>query len=171
MNVAPSNKATPRISIRHELHPGDIGYIIYLHGVLYAEEQGFDHTLDAYVAGPLAEFARAHTSRELIWIVECDGKIAGSIAIIDVSGSEAQLRWLLLDPGVRGFGLGRRLVEEAVEFSRSSGYSSVFLWTVDTLVPAATLYQSIGFKKTEEIRHELWGGVVTEVRYDLVLKK
>jgi N-acetylglutamate synthase-like GNAT family acetyltransferase len=170
MNKAPSDKATPHISIRHELHPGDIGYIIYLHGILYAKEQGFDHTLDAYVAGPIAEFAKAHSPRERIWIVECDGKIVGSIAVIEFSQSEAQLRWLLLDPGVRGFGLGRHLVEDAVEFSRASGYSSVFLWTTDALLPAAMLYQSAGFKKTQEVTHELWGGVVTEVRYDLILK-
>lgn len=171
MNEAPSNKAIPCIYIRHELHPGDIGYIIYLHGILYAEEQGFDHTLDAYVAGPLAEFAMAHSPRERIWIVECDGKIVGSAAIIEFSESAAQLRWLLLDPDVRGIGLGRRLVEEAVEFSRSAGYSSVFLWTVDALTPAAAIYQSVGFRKTEEMTHKLWGCMVTEVRYDLVLKR
>ena len=42
----------PSVSIRHHLLPGDIGYITYLHAILYAPEQGWDHTFDSYVANP-----------------------------------------------------------------------------------------------------------------------
>jgi len=159
-----------RISIRNDLQPGDLGYIAYLHGILYAPEQGWDHTFDAYVAMPLAVFAKSHSSRERIWIAEKGGKIVGSAAIVKFSEKEAQLRWLLLDPDVRGQGLGRRLVEEALDFCRRAEYSSVFLWTVNTLPVSAMLYRAMGFKETEELTHELWGSVVTEVRYELALK-
>ena len=162
-----SNSNRP-ISIRHDLRPGDIGYITYLHGILYAD-QGWDHTFDAYVAIPLAEFARSQSSRERIWIVEDGEKIVGSVAIVKFSDRAAQLRWLLLVPEVRGHGIGRKLVEEALHFCRDAGYSSVFLWTVNTLPIAAKLYRSVGFKPTEELTHELWGRTVTEVRYELLL--
>ena len=33
---------------------------------------------------------------------------------------------------------GRKLVEEALDFCRDAGYSSVFLWTVNTLPIAAS---------------------------------
>jgi len=89
---------------------------------------------------------------------------------VKFSEKEAQLRWLLLHPEVRGRGLGRRLVEDALDFCRDVGYSSVFLWTVNTLPIAAQLYQSVGFKQTDELTHELWGSTVTEVRYELALK-
>ena len=157
-----------RISIRHDLRPGDVGYITYLHGILYAD-QGWDHTFDAYVAIPLAEFARSHSSRERIWIVEDGERIVGSVAIVKFSERAAQLRWLLLVPEVRGRGIGRKLVEEALDFCRDAGYSSVFLWTVNTLPIAAKLYQSVGFRQTEELTHELWGSMVTEVKYELLL--
>ena len=170
MDTLPSNKPNSSISIRHELHPGDVGYITYLHGTIYAEEQGWDHTFDAYVAIPLAEFSKLHSHHERIWIVEKEGKIVGSAAIVKFSESEAQLRWLLLDRGVRGIGLGRQLVEEAVKFSSDAGYSDVFLWTVKALTAATKLYESFGFRKTQEKTHKIWGGLVTEVRYDLKLK-
>ena len=158
------------ISIRNDLRPGDVGYITYMHGILYAPEQGWDHTFDAYVAVPLAVFSKSHSSRENIWIAEKEERIVGSIAIVKFSDEKAQLRWLLLDPEVRGHGLGRRLVEEALDFCQKAEYSSVFLWTVNTLPVAATIYKSTGFKQTEELTHELWGSVVTEVRYELALK-
>ena len=158
------------VSIRHDLRPGDVGYMTYLHGTLYAPEQGWDHTFDAYVAIPLAEFAKSKSPRERIWIVEKEGRIIGSAAIVKFSEKEAQLRWLLLHPEVRGRGLGRRLVEDALDFCRDVGYSSVFLWTVNTLPIAAQLYQSVGFKQTDELTHELWGSTVTVVRYELALK-
>jgi N-acetylglutamate synthase-like GNAT family acetyltransferase len=167
--TTPSSHALS-ISLRHYLRPGDVGYITYLHGILYAQDQGWDHTFDAYVAIPLSEFARSHSYRERIWILEKGGRIVGSVAVVKFSDEEAQLRWLLLEPSVRGQGLGRRLVEEALEFCRTKEYSSVFLWTVRTLMIATRLYQSLGFLETEEQTHELWGAIVTEVRYDLAIK-
>ena len=56
-----------------------------------------------------------------------------------------------------------------MSFCRSSGYSSVLLWTVSVLEAAARIYESIGFGLTEEHKHELWGTVVTEQRYNLRL--
>jgi N-acetylglutamate synthase-like GNAT family acetyltransferase len=159
----------PGVGIRHELRPGDIGYLTYLHGVLYAKECGWDHTFEAYVAGPLGEFAKSRTGRERIWIVERGGQVAGSVGIVEASAEEAQLRWLLLHPDLRGHGLGRALIEEAIRFCRNSGYSSVFLWTESALKAAASLYRASGFRLTQEATHEMWGTVVTEQRYDLKL--
>ena len=159
----------PSLGMRHDLHPGDIGYIIYMHGIFHALEQGWDHTFEVYVAVPLAEFAQSKSSREKIWILEEGDRIAGSVAIVKRTEEEAQLRWLLLEPEIRGQGIGRWLVEEALDFSRISGYDSIFLWTVDTLYIAANLYRSVGFVQKERLTHEIWGSTVTEVKYELPL--
>ena len=76
MNASPPKDSRPFVEIRQDLRPGDIGTIIYLHGVLYAKEYGFDHTFEPYVAKPLAEFVKSQTARERIWIAEHVGKIA-----------------------------------------------------------------------------------------------
>ncbi|WP_348303789.1 GNAT family N-acetyltransferase [Methanothrix sp.] len=140
-----------------------------MHGIFHALEQGWDHTFEVYVAVPLAEFAQSKSSREKIWILVEGDRIAGSVAIVKRTEEEAKLRWLLLEPEIRGRGIGRWLVEEALDFSRISGYESIFLWTVDTLYIAANLYRSVGFVQRERLTHEIWGSTVTEVKYELPL--
>jgi N-acetylglutamate synthase-like GNAT family acetyltransferase len=163
--MLPSN-----VSIRNNLKPGDIGYLTYLHGVLYAEEYGWDYTLEPYVAVPLSRFAQSPTKREQIWIVEKEAMLAGAVAIVEASREEAQLRWLLLHPSLRGQGVGKFLVAEAVNFCKLHGYSSVFLWTVSSLPAAAHIYQSAGFQLTKENPPAaLWGASVIEQRYELKL--
>lgn len=169
--AADTPPASPsRLAIRTRLQPGDIGSVVHLHGTIYARECGFDHTFEAYVAGPLAEFARSSASRERIWLAEDGDRLVGSIAIVAAGPDTAQLRWYLVDPDHRGAGLGRTLLDEAVAFSRASGYRSVFLWTVAALRTAAHLYRSVGFRKVEEIPGRRWGMEVIEERYELTLE-
>lgn len=161
--------ASPDIEVRHDLRPGDIGTIVYLHGTLYANECGWDHTFEAYVAEPLGAFAKRSNTRERIWLVDFEGQLCASIAIVEVSAAEAQLRWLLVKPELRGSGIGRGLVREAIAFCRASGYRSLFLWTVKELTVAGRLYASFGFRVTAEHAAVLWGRRVTEQRYALAL--
>jgi N-acetylglutamate synthase-like GNAT family acetyltransferase len=155
----------PPFSLRHDIRPGDLGAIVYLHGRLYSREYGFDPTFEAYVAAAMARFVLAHTDRDRLWIAEKDDRIIGSIAIVAASETEAQLRWYLVDPSARGLGLGKTMLHQAVEFSRQSGYDSVFLWTVSALTDAARLYRTAGFEKVEEKPGKQWGRDVIEERY------
>lgn len=157
------------VTLRNELRPGDVGYITYLHGSVYAREQGFDGTFEAYVAGPLAEFVQSASERERIWIAEREEKIVGCIGIVASSPTVAQLRWFLVDPGCRGAGLGGRLLEEAIAFCKTCGYESIILWTVSALAAAAHLYRSMGFEKSEEKPVRMWSVDVLEEKYELRL--
>ncbi len=157
------------ISIRNILKPGDIGQVIYLHGYLYSQEYGFDCTFEPYVAKPLSEFVLSQSDREKIWIVENHNVVSGCIAIVEHSVNQAQLRWLILSPEIRGYGLGKKLVEDAITFCRQYGYESLFLWTVDLLTAARGLYESKGFAMTEENKHRIWGVDLVEQRFELYL--
>jgi N-acetylglutamate synthase-like GNAT family acetyltransferase len=151
------------------MKPGDLGRIVSLHGELYARECGWDLTFEAYVAGPLAEFALSKSPRSRIWIAEHDGSIVGCVAIVAASQRAAQLRWYLVVPERRRHGLGRRLLTEAIAFSRQQGYGTVFLWTVSALTAAARQYVAAGFRKTEEKPGKMWGTDVVEEKYELEL--
>ncbi len=158
------------ITIRHTLKPGDVGYIIYLHGKLYDEEYGLTQEFEGYVASALGQFAQSpDRQKDCIWIAELNGQIVGSIAIVGYSEAVAQLRWFLIHPQTRGQGLGHRLINEALEFCRQQKFKSVILWTLSNLDAARHLYQAAGFVKTEEKTHLIWGHLLTEERYELML--
>jgi ribosomal protein S18 acetylase RimI-like enzyme len=157
------------ITLRTELRPGDLGMIVYLHGMIYAQERGFDPTFEAYVAGPLAEFVRAGSPQERLWIAERAGRIVGCVAVVAAGPRAAQLRWFLVDPGARGGGLGRRLLDEALAFCHQAGYADIILWTESALAAAAHLYRAVGFRKTEEKPGRVWGVDLVEEKYELRL--
>ena len=155
------------VTLRHDLRPGDLGTVVNLHGTVYAAEYGFDVTFEAYVAGPLAEFALTRTDRDRLWLAERAGHIVGCVAIVGTSAEEAQLRWFLVAPEARGAGLGKRLLHEAISFCASRDYQSVFLWTVSALTAAASLYRSVGFQRVEATPAQRWGVPMIEEKYSL----
>jgi ribosomal protein S18 acetylase RimI-like enzyme len=158
--------------IRTEMRPGDLGEIVRLHGVLYAEEYSLDNTFEAYVAGSLSEFVLAKDREgQRIWVVEVGEKVAGCIAIVRSGEGVAQLRWFILAPETRGRGLGKRLMGEAVEYSREVGYRRIILWTFSELETAIALYRRWGFEKTEEKAHRIWGRDLIEEKYELDLTR
>ena len=157
------------IEIRYKVKPGDLGRLVELHGLLYSQEYGFDHTFEAYVAEPLARFVISRTERERIWLVDDGGILMGSLAIVKQSDTDAQLRWFLLHPSLRGKALGSRLMNDAITFCHDKDYRRVFLWTVSDLHAAAAIYRKVGFQLVEEHTHMIWGCMLTEQRYDLEL--
>ncbi|MGI6114347.1 MAG: GNAT family N-acetyltransferase [Mahellales bacterium] len=159
------------ITIRHDIKPGDMGYLIYLHGLLYARENGYDIEFEGYVANTFYEFSqlyKKHSSR--LWIAQDGNRIIGSIAVIGRSAQEAQLRWFLIDPDYRGLGLGKVLLRKAMDFCKISGYTKIYLLTVSEQKTAIKLYEDIGFKKVEEKSSKMWGkDRINELKYELIL--
>uniref|UniRef100_UPI001E52F019 GNAT family N-acetyltransferase n=1 Tax=Vibrio parahaemolyticus TaxID=670 RepID=UPI001E52F019 len=152
--------------ITNTLTPGDLGQIVLQHGVLYSQEYGYDFTFEAYVAEPLALFAKRKNSRERIWLVKIENKVVGSICICELSEAVAQLRWFFLDPIARGKGLGKKLLDDALSFCTEKGYSKVILWTVAGLAASKSLYLRYDFQLIEESERELWGKVQLEQCYE-----
>lgn len=154
-----------------ELRAGDLGRILEQHGRVYRAEYGFDERFEAYVAAGLAE---AVLSPELpgvrFWIVRRGDELLGSAAVCPAGPATGQFRWFLLEPALRGRGLGRRLLDAALEHSEEARFERVFLWTVTGLDASAGLYRKAGFVEVERRPPAApWGVQVTEVRWELVL--
>lgn len=151
--------------------PGDIGFIIHRHGVLYAREYGFNHEFDAYVAKGMAAFIESFSSRDHLWIAETQGRFCGAVAVVRRDEKTAQLRWLIVEPKDRGKGIGRQLIDEAVRFAKDKGFDTVMLWTIDFLHAARHLYMAAGFSLTETKTSQIWGKTLTEECWTLPLKE
>ncbi len=95
--------------------------------------------------------------------------IARSVAIVHAHENTAQLRWLIVDPSARRKGIAKKLIEEALFFVRQKEYSDIFLWTIDYLNAARNLYADAGFTLAETKEIHVWGKVLNEEKWELVL--
>ena len=157
------------VSIRTELRPGDLGYVIYLHGALYSREYDFGLQSETYVAKGLCEYYEKYDPRKnRVWVCEHNNRMIGFLLLMDRERA-AQLRYFLVEPEYRGIGLGSKLLGLYLDFLRTSGYKESYLWTTHELTTAAALYRRVGFKLTEEKVSTAFGKPLREQRYDLVL--
>ena len=157
------------ISIRTELKPGDIGYVIYLHGKLYGKEYGYGVQFENYVAKGLSEFYETYDpQRSRVWVCEHNDKMIGFLLLMD-RGESAQLRYFLIEPEYRCIGLGSKLMNLYMDFLYECGYQKSYLWTTHELTTAANLYKRFGFQLTEEKESTAFGKPLREQRYDLIL--
>jgi DNA-binding MarR family transcriptional regulator/GNAT superfamily N-acetyltransferase len=150
--------------------PGDLGWVVQVHGALYAEEYGWDERFEALVAKVVADYAGARDpEKDAAWIAEVDGERAGCVFCIKRDPEVAQLRLLLVEPRFRGLGIGARLVEECVRFARRAGYRKMTLWTNDVLTSARRIYEGAGFILLAEEAHRRFGPELVGQTFALTL--
>ena len=75
-----------------------------------------------------------------------------------------QLRWVLVEHSARGKGLGRQLVETAIDYSVDSGCDHIYLESTDGLPESRALYDALGFELQYSESQELWDGERTLIR-------
>jgi DNA-binding MarR family transcriptional regulator/N-acetylglutamate synthase-like GNAT family acetyltransferase len=159
----------PTVEMR-DARSGDYGWIVERHGVLYADEYGWDETFEGLVAEIVGAFARSHdAARERAFVAELDGRRAGCVLCVRENDETARLRLLLVEPWARGHGLGSRLVDECVSFAREADYRRMVLWTNDVLTAARRIYERTGFTLVEEGRHQAFGQDLVEQTWSLDL--
>lgn len=147
--------------------PGCIGRIAQLHAAYYHPLVGFGLPFESRVARELAEFCeRFNPAQDGLWLVRdvATHEVHGSIAI---DGSQAatrgaHLRWFITSDALRGQGLGRALLHQALDFCRQQGYDRVSLSTFEGLHAARHLYETAGFELTHQAPGQQWGVQVNE---------
>ena len=167
------------ITCRNELRPGDLGYVAYLHGQIYAKECGYGLGFEGYVLQGLQEFAHQYDpGRDKVWICEHDNNIVGFLLGFHRTDSlhrsdsfhrtdSLQLRYFILLPDYRGIGLGKKLMIEFLAFMKQCHYTRAYLWTTNEQHAATSLYTRHGFRLIEEKISAAFNKQLIERKYEL----
>ena len=117
-----------------------------------------DFNLEFDEPTPAAETIAA-TLRRLLEAGETEGLLAGEapdgLALLRFrpalwsEGAEAYLQELYVIPALRGRGIGKRLLEQAIALARERGADTIDLNTGETDTAARGLYESMGFTNRE----------------------
>lgn len=166
-------KATTNIEIR-PFNNNDIHYIISRQINLYKIEYGFDtDTWKAYVADAVHQLINQFDQeKDIIYILEANGQMAGCIAVTHIEADTAQLRFFFIEPTLRGLGEGNKLMDMAVNFCKKKNYKHIILWTCSKLEAARHLYSKYGFQLTETHENVEWvelGEPILEEKWELDL--
>jgi streptothricin acetyltransferase len=79
------------------------------------------------------------------WLAYVDGQVAGQILVKEHWNRFANIWSIRVDPPFRRLGVGRRLMEQAVRWTRERGLPGVVLETQNINLAACRFYESCGF--------------------------
>jgi len=147
---------------------GLIGTISALFGRTIASSHGVDWSLDAMIAEEQCKFFhRFDPNRDRVWVAMHDGVPRGALTIDgprpETGRDAARLRFFILDESLRGQGLGRYMLVEAMQFCREKGYHHLFLTTLPGLEAAMRLYSAHGFKEVGRSKETFHGSEFPEI--------
>jgi putative acetyltransferase len=114
----------------------------------YAESLGFSlcfQGFDKELAGLPGDYAPPDGR---LLLAECEGQVAGCIALHRLGSQVCEMKRLYLRPAFRGKGLGRALAERIITEARQVGYQRMRLDTVEPVMKdAVALYRKLGFNE------------------------
>lgn len=114
-----------------------------LAGLAQLEEASFS---DPWSSEMIAE-ALAAAGTVALLATDDDGRVIGSVLGREAAG-EAEILTLAVDPGLRGHGLGRRLLAVVLDELAADGASTVWLEVRPSNLAARRMYQAAGFVAT-----------------------
>jgi putative acetyltransferase len=107
-------------------------------GTVYYDE-ATDHLFESF----------RDTKRSMYCIAEKEGTIVGGGGIFPSAGlpdDTCELVKMYLLPEARGIGLGKLLIQNALDFATAAGYKQVYLETMPELRQALSAYAKFGFE-------------------------
>jgi putative acetyltransferase len=107
----------------------------------------FDPTTDA-----LFELFN-NTPGSYYYIATIDNNVVGGAGIFpteNLPNGTCELVKLYLHKDARGTGLGKELLNTAMQWAKENGYTQVYLESMPELSKAVTIYENVGFKRIDQ---------------------
>jgi putative acetyltransferase len=85
----------------------------------------------------------------IYYIAEMEGELVGGGGIFPTSGLPAgvcELVKMYLQKKARGIGLGKLLIQKAIDFAKNYGYQQIYLESMPELQQALKTYEKFGFE-------------------------
>ncbi|WDD99926.1 GNAT family N-acetyltransferase [Thalassomonas actiniarum] len=134
------------------VRPGDIGWIISKHGLIYSSEFNFDLGFEVDIARKIVSLIDKKDEFTRLWLKEVDGNKAGSIAVSKGENGIAFINFVLVMDHYRGKGIARELMNCALAHAEQNGFAKVCLETYSCLTSARNLYAQLGFRLSEPVK-------------------
>ncbi len=87
------------------------------------------------------------------WVAEAGSELLGTCGVFPVAPQTYELRKMYLLPSSRGLGLGKRLLDQAIEWVHAQGGKRMVLDTTEQMTRAIAFYEGNGFIRDDsEVR-------------------
>lgn len=132
------------IDLRNPI-PGDIGWLISMHGKLYAEQFKFDSNFERDIAKKVISFLETQNSFDMLWVAAINNEAVGSIAVSLKPDQTAFINFLLVKTEYRGYGISKILLNKVVSHCEDHKLKILRLETYSCLEIARKVYTKYGF--------------------------
>jgi putative acetyltransferase len=86
------------------------------------------------------------------WVAMDGDQLVGTAGVFPVTADAFELRKMYLRPSTRGTGIGKRLLDTSIAFSREHGARLLVLDTVEAMSRAIAFYERHGFVRDDSQR-------------------
>lgn len=142
--------------------PAILARTVEMHLDFYSKTNQWGRAFEAGLSAGLADLLKRldRPVNESWAALDGTGRIVGAIWMdgeTERGEGAAHLRAFIVDEHARGFGVGRRLLCEAMRFADERGFREVELWTLRALEAARRLYEAAGFIMVKEEETDRYG--------------
>lgn len=116
-----------------------------------------EYTPDGFAATtPTAEQVEHRLTEGPVWVALLEGTVVATVSAV-LQGESLYIRGMAALPSARGHRIGKLLMESVQDFASVQECKRLFLSTTPFLSRAIALYERLGFIRTAEGPHDLFG--------------
>ncbi len=130
--------------------PGDIGWLISMHGQLYSEQFNFDSKFEIDIIKKVISFFETPHDFNRLWIAVVNNKRVGSVAVSLKPDETAFVNFLLVKTEYRGSGIAKKLLHKVISHTKDHNLKLLRLETYSCLEDARKLYKKFDFTLYEK---------------------